>query len=102
MTTKRVSRLLNEIIVFVREDDWNPVYTEYLRMGGTKQIVVENVRDFRTPFGTYMIIATLSVTRVRAETWDLRDYVCRVLNRAGLKIDTANVYAPGRAEFYRV
>lgn len=98
----RLSKLTNEVIVFVKEADWDPDYTEHLRAGGTKQITVDAVRDFRTPFGSYMIIATLTVVRVGAETWNLRDYVCRTLNRAGLDLDVKDVHAPGRAKFYRV
>lgn len=98
----RMSKLSNEVIVFVKEADWDPIYTEYLRTGGTPQISVDSVRDFRTPFGTYMIIATLTVVRVRAQTWNLRDYVHRTLNRAGLAIELTEVHAPARAKFYRV
>lgn len=99
---ERISKLTNEIIVLVREQDWKPVYTEYLRSGGTNQITVDNVRDFRTPFGTYMIIATLTVIRVRAQTWNLREYVQRTLRQAGLDLPIAEIHAPGRAKFYRV
>jgi hypothetical protein len=98
----RVSKLTNEIIVFVPEADWNPIFTEYLRGGGTKQITVDAVRDFRTPFGTYMIIATLTAIRVRAQTYDLREYVTRLLNRAGFPAEISDVRAPGKAKFYRV
>lgn len=97
-----MKRLSNEIIVFVPEGEWNPELVTALKSGGTGQIVVDAVRDFRTPFGTHMIIAKLTVTRVNATTWDLREYVRRRLISAGLEVSTSDLHAPAKAQFFHV
>lgn len=100
--TKRIRKLSNEIIFFVRETNWSVTIPEALSKGGTSQITVDDVKVFRTGFGTYMVISQLSVTRARPETWDLRDYVCRLLVRTGLDVEITDILAPGRAKHFRV
>jgi hypothetical protein len=99
---KRVSKLSNELIFFVPELEFTPSLVLALRTGGTKQIVVENVRDFRTPCGTHMIITTLSVTRHRPQTWDLREYVAQRVSSAGFPLAIDDIIAPVRGKSYRV
>lgn len=102
MPTSRVSKLTNELVVFIDEADWDPSYVVALTTGGTPQITVDSVKSYRTPFGTFMILTTLTVTRNRAQTWNLREYVARRLTVAGLPTEVGDVLAPARAKFYRV
>jgi hypothetical protein len=101
MAEPRISKLTNEIIVFVPELDYTPDVLTALRTG-TGQISADSVRDVKTPFGTHMVLATLTVTRVKAQTWDLREYVQRKLRLAGLDVPMDDILAPAKAKFYRV
>lgn len=102
MRTGSVRRLQNEVIVLVEEKIYSKALVTAIAEGGTKQISVDGIRDFRTPFGNYMIIATLSVQRVNASSWDLRNLVFRRLQEAGLALEMSDVLAPGKPKLYRV
>lgn len=101
MPTGATRRLQNEIIVLIDENRYSKEYVTAVAEAGTTQISVDSVRDFRTPFGSYMIIATLTVQRNNASSWDLRDLIWRKLVKAGLQIEIGDVMAPGKPKLYR-
>lgn len=99
MSTRRIS---NELIVFTQELEWDAEFLAAVKSGGTNQISVDAARSFRTPFGTYMIIATLSVTGDNVSTWRLREYLSRRLSAAGLECGIDDVLAPAKPKSFRV
>lgn len=90
--------LTNEIAVFVRDTDWDPLLVRRIRTAGTPQIAVDSVKSFRTPFGSYMILATMSITNQRPQTWRLREYVAGLLTSTGIPTQVDQVIAPGRSK----
>lgn len=99
---RKVVQLTNELVVLISDSDWAPQLLTSLKESYTPQIRVDDVLHFATPFGAHMLCIRMTVTRARAVTYDLRDYLCRVLNRNGLPVDLSEIHAPSRARLFRV
>lgn len=99
--TQQVTLLKNELIVYIPELDWTPKLLRSLKDSATAQIAVDDVMHFVTPFGAHMLCVQMSVTRARATTHDLKEYLCRVLGRNGLDVDMAEIHTPSRAKRFR-
>lgn len=97
----RVSRLSNEVIVFIPDVDWTPQLIRSLTNSGTPQIIVDDVIHFVTPFGSHMLCLQMTVTRANASTHDLKEYLVRLLIRNGLSMDMSHVHAPARPRLFR-
>lgn len=99
---RHVVQLSNELIVFIPDLNWAPALLKSLRESSTPQIEVTDVIHFISPFGAHMLCVQMTVTRARATTHDLRDYLCRLLNRNGLMIELEDIHTPSRAKLFRV
>lgn len=98
---QHVTRLKNELIVFIPDRDWTPELLSALKASKTPQIGVDDVIHLITPFGSHLLCLQMCVTRARATTHDLRVYLHRTLVRLGLDVELTDIHAPGHAQLYR-
>lgn len=95
-------RRQNELIILFSDKELKRDYVFALRSARTPTMSVDDVKIISTPYGSAILLVTVSTTRNRVSTYEMREWVYGTLQRVDWPGEMKDIHAPSGLKKFRV